>query len=158
MVDAKPAVQGSWRRQSPTVTGRLDRRTSGRPPHLAEGGDPRDEGRKGNVCDRLKTGSAIVPRRIVPRKNVHRQEEWRGKAVVCMGDGLLTWLLGPACGGMMRRTSGWGGLLRLPEGPRTTAPVPCHSGGSAGLGPRYSYRSFGGGGATIRPRLRHGVL
>ena len=79
---------------------------------------------------------------------------------MCMGDGLLTyWLLGPACGGMMRRTSGWGSLLQLPDGPPTTAPVPCHSGGSVGPGPgiRIGARG-GGGGGTIGPRLRHGVL
>ena len=32
---------------------------------------------------------------------------------MCMGDGLLTyWLLGPACGGIMRLRSGWRGLLQ----------------------------------------------
>ena len=79
---------------------------------------------------------------------------------MCMGDGLLTyWLLGPACGGMMRRTSGWGGLLRLPDGPRTprclatpVAPL------VQGPGIRTGAPRGGGGGATIRPRLRHGVL
>ena len=41
----------------------------------------------------------------------------------------------------MTRTRGWEGLVRVEEKPRTTTPVPCHSGGSAGLGPLYSYRT-----------------
>ena len=41
----------------------------------------------------------------------------------------------------MTQTSGWGGRLLVEEGPRTTAPVPCHSGGSADPGPVYSYRT-----------------
>ena len=60
----------------------------------------------------------------------------------------------------MRRTSGWGGgggLLRLPDGTTATAPVPCHCTGSAGAGRRCSYWSSEGR-ATIRPRLRNGVL
>ena len=40
----------------------------------------------------------------------------------------------------MKRTSGWGGLLRV-ESPCTSAPVPCDSGGSASPGPLYSYRT-----------------
>ena len=68
---------------------------------------------------------------------------------------------------MMRRTSGWGRFLRLPDGPLTTAPVPCHPGGSASLGPRYWYRRSGWGGGVppwspslgmVGPRLGHGVL
>ena len=53
---------------------------------------------------------------------------------------LLTYkVLRLACDGTMTPTNGWGGLLQVEDGPPTTATVPCHSGGSAGLGPLYLY-------------------
>ena len=73
---------------------------------------------------------------------------------MCMG------LLGPTCSSMMRRMSGWEGLLQMQHGPHTTALVPSYSTGCAGPGPKYAYRSsvWGGGGTVgMGPRVIRGV-
>ena len=68
-----------------------------------------EEGKKGNTCDQLKTCPVMVPPKEALSINIYRQEEWRGKAVVCTADGLLIAYLvvdGPCMRCHERRTSG----------------------------------------------------
>ena len=75
------------------------------------------------------------PSREAPGQRSDRKRQSRE------GHWFVSYWLGVGCSGMMTGTSGWGGLFRVEKGPRTTAPVPCHSSGSASPGPLYSYRT-----------------
>ena len=77
----------------------------------------------------------IVPLREAPGQRTDRKRQG-GE-----GHGFVTYWLGAGCGGTITQTSSLGDLLCVEEGPRTTAPVPCHYGGSAGPRPMYSYRT-----------------